>query len=117
MSSKQTADDIRVSVLTFDTVDEKQSTSEVLSTEFTSSSSSSSPPPTKFGVLWNTTWKKAILGVVMAGIVLTLGMLAGFGLLHSAEATAAAVGVVGSETLHSYPLVCFRDLCLNLGYC
>lgn len=96
MSTKQTSDDLRVSVLSVDSVDEEKGAS-VHPPPVSNSSTS-----TRYSVLWNTTWKKVILGVIMSGIVITLCSLAGFGFLHGASVAAA---VVGSETLHSYPLV------------
>jgi len=105
MSSKQTSDDLRVSVLSVDSVDEEKGASEYLSPDTNTSTS------TRYSVLWNTTWKKVILGVIMSGIVLTLCSLAGFGFLHGASVAAT---VVGSETLHSYPLVCVSLWCLMI---
>jgi len=96
MSIKQTSDDLRVSVLSVDSVDEEQGSPKYLPSDPDFATS------TKSSVLWNTTWKKVILGAIMAGIVLTLGLLAGFGVLHGTTVRAA---VIGSETLHSYPLV------------
>jgi len=117
---KQNSEDIRISVLSVESnVDGKQGSAQHLPFN-----NASTPPSRKISVLWDTTWKKCLIGLVVGIIVLVLGLMGGLGLLHGAaspSSPAVPVGVpagvsapagatvpaavVGANTLHSYPLV------------